>query len=96
MDDRPSGFQTSSARRSRAGVSGGIALAVVVLVVAVVVFFELRISDDGPPPEPAPTAVQTARGHSFRSLYPGRSEDFSIGLPGSIDWYDRIVVEVME
>jgi hypothetical protein len=40
--------------------------------------------------------VQTARGHPFRQIFPGRSEDFSIGLPGSIDWYDRITVELVE
>jgi hypothetical protein len=40
--------------------------------------------------------VQTARGHPFRQIFPGRSEDFSIGLPGSIDWYDEITVELVE
>jgi hypothetical protein len=38
--------------------------------------------------------VQTATGSPFRTLFPGRSEQFSIGLPGSIDWYDEITVEI--
>ncbi len=40
--------------------------------------------------------VQTASGHAFQRLYPDRSETVIIGLPGSIDWYDRITVTVME
>lgn len=40
--------------------------------------------------------VQTASGTAFDVLYPGRSTNFAIGLPGSIDWYDRITVEVMD
>jgi hypothetical protein len=40
--------------------------------------------------------VQTAQGSPFEEIYPGRSTDFGIGLPGSIDWYDRIVVEVID
>jgi hypothetical protein len=41
-------------------------------------------------------SVQTATGHPFRTLLPGRSENFVIGLPGSIDWYDEITVEFVE
>jgi hypothetical protein len=40
--------------------------------------------------------VQTASGTAFDMVYPGRSTNFAIGLPGSIDWYDRITVEVMD
>jgi hypothetical protein len=40
--------------------------------------------------------VQTAQGSPFEEIYPGRSTDFGIGLPGSIDWYDRITVEVID
>jgi hypothetical protein len=40
--------------------------------------------------------VQTAQGSPFEEIYPGRSTDFGIGLPGSIDWYDRITVEVLD
>jgi hypothetical protein len=40
--------------------------------------------------------VQTAQGHPFRRIFPGRSEDFSIGLPGSIDWYHEITVELRD
>jgi hypothetical protein len=38
--------------------------------------------------------VQTAQGSPFEEIYPGRTTRFGIGLPGSIDWYDEIVVEV--
>ncbi len=38
--------------------------------------------------------VQTAQGSPFEEIYPGRTSQFGIGLPGSIDWYDEIVVEV--
>ena len=38
--------------------------------------------------------IQTAQGSPFEDIYPGRSTQFGIGLPGSIDWYDEIVVEV--
>ena len=38
--------------------------------------------------------IQTAQGSPFEEIYPGRSTDFGIGLPGSIDWYDEIVIEV--
>jgi hypothetical protein len=40
--------------------------------------------------------IQTARGHAFDSIYPNRSQTVTIGLPGSIDWYDRITVDVMD
>jgi hypothetical protein len=40
--------------------------------------------------------VQTAQGSPFEEIYPGRSTDFGIGLPGSLDWYDRITVEVLD
>jgi hypothetical protein len=40
--------------------------------------------------------VQTAQGSPFEEIWPGRSTDFGIGLPGSIDWYDRITVEVID
>jgi hypothetical protein len=39
--------------------------------------------------------VQTAQGSPFEEIYPGRSTDFGIGLPGSITWYDRLTVEVI-
>jgi len=38
--------------------------------------------------------IQTAQGSPFDEIWPNRSVDFGIGLPGSIDWYDEIVVEV--
>lgn len=40
--------------------------------------------------------VQTAQGSPFEEIWPGRSTDFGVGLPGSIDWYDRITVEVID
>jgi hypothetical protein len=40
--------------------------------------------------------IQTARGSPFREIYPGRTTQFGIGLPGSIDWYDEITVEVFD
>jgi len=40
--------------------------------------------------------VQTAQGSPFEEISPGRSTDFGIGLPGSLDWYDRITVEVID
>lgn len=42
------------------------------------------------------SVVQTAQGSPFEEIYPGRSTDFGIGLPGSLDWYDRITVEVLD
>lgn len=38
--------------------------------------------------------VQAAYGHPFEVLTPGHSEDVTIGLPGSLDWYDHLGVEV--
>ena len=38
--------------------------------------------------------IQTAHGSPFDEIWPNRSVDFGIGLPGSLDWYDEIVVEV--
>ena len=38
--------------------------------------------------------IQTAQGSPFEEIYPGRTTNFGIGLPGSIDWYDEILVEV--
>ena len=40
--------------------------------------------------------VQTAQGSPFKAISPGHSADFGIGLPGSLDWYDRITVEVID
>jgi hypothetical protein len=40
--------------------------------------------------------VQTVRGHPFDAIGRRRSEIIAIGLPGSIDWYDRISVEIVE
>jgi hypothetical protein len=40
--------------------------------------------------------VHTARGHPFNTIFPGRSERFGVGLPGSLDWYDLITVQVVE
>ena len=40
--------------------------------------------------------VQTAQGSPFEEIYPGRTTDFGIALPGSLDWYDRITVEVLD
>lgn len=38
--------------------------------------------------------VQTAHGHPFDVITPSHSEDVTIGLPGSLDWYDHLSVEV--
>jgi len=40
--------------------------------------------------------VQTVRGHPFEAVRRRGSEIIVIGLPGSIDWYDRISVEIVE
>ncbi len=40
--------------------------------------------------------VQTVRGHPFNTIFPGRSETFAVGLPGSIDWYDEITVQITD
>jgi len=39
--------------------------------------------------------VQSVRGHAFDSLWEGRSETVTIGLPGSLDWYDDVRVELL-
>lgn len=38
--------------------------------------------------------VQAAYGHPFDVLTPGHSEEVTIGLPGSLDWYDHLSVEI--
>ena len=40
--------------------------------------------------------VQSVRGHPFDDIGPNRSADIAIGLPGSIDWYDEITVEIID
>ena len=40
--------------------------------------------------------VQSARGAPFETIRRGRSGDLSIGLPGSLDWYDEIEVVVQD
>lgn len=40
--------------------------------------------------------VQSVRGHPFDRIRPGASDIVAIGLPGSIDWYDEITVEIVE
>jgi len=40
--------------------------------------------------------VQSARGHPFDRIRPGSSGIIAIGLPGSIDWYDEITVEITD
>jgi hypothetical protein len=40
--------------------------------------------------------VQTVRGHPFEAIRRRSSGIIVIGLPGSIDWYDRISVEIVE
>ena len=40
--------------------------------------------------------VQTVRGHPFDSIRRRQSGDIAIGLPGSLDWYDRITVEIVD
>jgi hypothetical protein len=40
--------------------------------------------------------VQSVRGVPFETIRRGRGGELSIGLPGSIDWYDRIDVVVMD
>ena len=40
--------------------------------------------------------IQTARGHPFDPLRRRHSVITTIGLPGSIDWYDEIVVEIVD
>lgn len=40
--------------------------------------------------------LQSVRGHPFERIRQGGSETIAIGLPGSIDWYDRITVEIVD
>lgn len=40
--------------------------------------------------------VQSVRGIPFETIRRGRSGDLSIGLPGSMDWYDEIEVVVQD
>ncbi len=40
--------------------------------------------------------VQSVRGHPFDRIRKGGSAIVAIGLPGSIDWYDEITVEVVD
>ena len=40
--------------------------------------------------------VQSVRGHPFDAIRRRHSGVIVIGLPGSIDWYDRISVEIVE
>jgi hypothetical protein len=40
--------------------------------------------------------VQTVRGHPFDAIRRRHSEIIVIGLPGSIDWYDKITVTIVD
>lgn len=40
--------------------------------------------------------VRSVTGHNFDTIFPNRSETIGIGLPGAVDWYDRITVEIVE
>ena len=40
--------------------------------------------------------VQSVRGHPFDRVRKGGSEIIAVGLPGSIDWYDEITVEIVD
>lgn len=40
--------------------------------------------------------VQTVRGVPFETIRRGRTGELSIGLPGSLDWYDEIEVSVFD
>jgi len=40
--------------------------------------------------------VQTVRGHPFDAIRRRHSGIIVVGLPGSIDWYDRISVEIVK
>jgi hypothetical protein len=40
--------------------------------------------------------VQSVRGHPFDRIRKGGSEIIAIGLPGSIDWYDEITVQIID
>ncbi len=39
--------------------------------------------------------VQTVRAHPLDELRRRASTDIAVGLPGSIDWYDEITVEIL-
>jgi len=40
--------------------------------------------------------VQSVRGRPFETIRKGWADDLSIGLPGSLDWYDEITVVVQD
>jgi hypothetical protein len=40
--------------------------------------------------------VQSVRGHPFERIRRGASGIVAIGLPGSIDWYDEVRVEIVD
>jgi hypothetical protein len=40
--------------------------------------------------------VQSVRGHPFERIRRGASGVIAIGLPGSIDWYDEVRVEIVD
>lgn len=40
--------------------------------------------------------VQSVRGHPFERIRRGASGMVAIGLPGSIDWYDEVRVEIVD
>jgi hypothetical protein len=40
--------------------------------------------------------VQSVRGHPFERIRRGSTGIVAIGLPGSIDWYDEVTVEIVE
>jgi hypothetical protein len=40
--------------------------------------------------------VQSVRGHPFERIRRGSSGIVAIGLPGSIDWYDELRVEILD
>jgi hypothetical protein len=40
--------------------------------------------------------IQSVRGHPFDRIRAGRSGSVAIGLPGSLDWYDEITVEIVD
>ncbi len=39
--------------------------------------------------------VQSVRGHPFFQVEAGHSEHLTIGLPGSLDWYDDVEVRIL-
>jgi hypothetical protein len=42
------------------------------------------------------SSVQSVRGHPFDRIRKGGSGIVAIGLPGSVDWYDEITVEIAD